>query len=86
MGQISIYVEADEVLHELSDADLIGEVRRRKMAAVQGEDRIADLERALDRRDWEEVGYLLRAYVLPSYTARSHWPARRDPATGRPIH
>lgn len=90
MSTISTFVriDIDDVLSELSDEQLLDEVKERgltsKVPSFEG-DRREDLVRALNRKDWEEADYLLRTYFLRKECRDAVLPAQRDPATGRPV-
>ena len=67
---VSVEVEIDEVLSELSEDDLIAELSNRDLQGAIVGDALEDLERALRRRDWQEVEHLLLTHVIPR--KRSH--------------
>lgn len=85
MSQVMVYVDTDEVLGEISDKELLAEVASRKLDGRLefGTDREI-LERALDRKDWEEVEYRLRLMLRTERGSRA-FPSRRDPVSGRPL-
>lgn len=68
-GYVSVDVSLDDVISEISNEQLIEEARERGLDASGCGGRMEDLERALLHKDWEEVAYLVRTYVLPSQKA-----------------
>lgn len=84
-----VEVEVDELLEELSDNDLLEEVRQRGLvkgeASIGGDDgRRDDLARAVMVKDWSEVEYLLRTYFLREELRCGPWtPPTATAAAGR---
>lgn len=67
MSTVTVEVDVGEVLDQLSDKELLAEVKERGLGATAEAlslDRRDDLVRALEHRDWPEVEYLLRTYFL----------------------
>lgn len=69
--RVSVEIDADEVLEDLSDRDIADECRRRKLTVGDADasrlgpaiDDIWQIERALDRKDWPEVEHILRKAI-----------------------
>lgn len=65
MSTVTVEVDVDEVLDALDDKQLLREVQARKLDQLSLDGgRKDELVRALERRDWPEVEYLLRTYFL----------------------
>lgn len=64
-AEISVCVQVDEVLSKLSDDDILAELSSRQIQGAIVGDALEDLERALRRRDWQEVEHLLLTHVIP---------------------
>lgn len=62
---VSVEVDINDVLSELSDDDILAELSSREFQGAIVGDALEDLERALRRRDWQEVEHLLLTHVIP---------------------
>lgn len=93
-GHISIDVPVDEVLDELSDDDLLEEVKRRKASLLKSkleELRLDDwkaLRAAVADNDAAAVLEIVAPLVEPDHAATrlaQYAKLQRDPTTGRPV-
>ena len=62
---VSVEVDINDVLSELTDDDILAELNSRQIQGAIVGDALEDLERALRRRDWQEVEHLLLTHVIP---------------------
>ncbi len=87
VGQISVFIDADEVLDELSDEDLLAELKSRNLDPLSamglGERDLAEVKRAVLLDDGRRLVDLLRPFFSQGVLAA--WPTQRDPSTGRPL-
>ena len=87
IGQISVCIDADEVLDELSDEDLLAELKSRGLNPLGliglGERDLIEVRRAVLLDDGRRVVDLLKP--LFSKGPVGPWPTQRDPSTGRPL-
>lgn len=73
MAYVTVEVDVGDVLDDVPDKYLLEEVERRNLGRTTA-DHLEDIDRALNRKDWDEVEYLLRTYVLP----RLNFPRTRS--------